>query len=58
MNNHIFLLTLLFGGGGHPRPVREMHIYTYRYIPQCLKILYHKFMFPNKNETFNPLVVS
>lgn len=59
MNNHIFLFTLLSGGGGgHPRPVLEMHIDTYRYIPQCLKILYHKFMFPNKNETFIPLVVS
>lgn len=61
MNNHIFLLTLLFGGGrggGHPRPVLEMHIDTYRYIPQCLKILCRKFMFPNKNETFIPLVVS
>lgn len=41
MNNHIFLLTLLFGGGkgggGHPRPVsRGMHIDTYRYIPQLM----------------------
>lgn len=39
MNNHIFLLTLLFGGGGgggHPRPVLEMHIDTYRYIPQLM----------------------
>lgn len=37
MNNHIFLFTLLSGGGGgHPRPVLEMHIDTYRYIPQLM----------------------